>query len=619
MRGLTFAVVGHVDHGKTTLTRALTGVDTDRLAEEKRRGLTIEPGFAPLTLNSVVIGLVDDPGHEKFLPNLLAASGGADAFLLTVAADEGPMPQTWEHLEVLTCLGVKRGLVVLTKADLLSREELEARTAALSKAFRGSILEDAPICPISARTGAGLEELRRALERLAERCPFRDESRPFRLPVDRVFSVDGFGAVVTGTVWDGRIRIGETIRMWPGETLTRVRGLQRHGQSVETVSAGERAALNLSGVEVKELYRGMTAAAPGFLCLSRRLDAFISVWERSPRTLAAGTALRLYCGSGAVSGRVFPLNGAEIFPGGGGYVQLRLDREMALRPLDRFVLRFLTPAVTAGGGLVLDLDPVRRRRGADISDLEQLRTDGLPALARQLLHRAGGPLDTETLAARMGVGALEAQRILSQLSGVRPVKEMWIGEKTLAHLCEKAQQSLADFHTAHPLASGMGREELRRVLPDEVAELLAGEGALRLKGPTVALPDFVPSWPPQLLPVRERLAALYDGFGLNPPENSAVEARFGRDLALARQAGRKMEEEGELISYAFRRRMDRRACEEAEALLRRLFTRQEQVTLAQFRDAAGISRDAALLLLEYWDRAGLTRRVGDGRVLISRT
>ena len=258
MRGLTFAVAGHVDHGKTALTRALTGVYTDRLAEEKRRGLTIEPGFAPLMLEHAVVGLVDDPGHERFLPNLLAASGGVDAVLLTVAADEGPMPQTWEHLEVLTCLGVERGVVVLTKIDLLPPGELEARTAALAKAFRGSILEGAPICPVSARTGAGLTALRTVLEALADGCPARRKDRPFRLPVDRAFAVDGFGPVITGTVWDGTLRVGESLRLWPGETVARVRGLQRHGQPVETVSAGERAALNLSGVEVGTLRRGMT-------------------------------------------------------------------------------------------------------------------------------------------------------------------------------------------------------------------------------------------------------------------------------------------------------------------------------------------------------------------------
>lgn len=619
MRGLTFAVIGHVDHGKTALTRALTGVDTDRLAEEKRRGLTIEPGFAPLRLGPAVIGLVDDPGHEKFLPNLLAASGGVDALLLVVDAGEGPMPQTWEHLEVLACLGVERGLAVLTKTDLLPPEEVRGRADGLALALRGSVLEGAPVCPVSARTGAGLDALRGALERLARRCPPREEDRPFRLPVDRAFSVDGFGPVVTGTVWDGTLRTGETLRLWPGEQEVRVRGLQRHGQPVERVSAGERAALNLSGAGAGELRRGMVAAAPGSLCLTRRLDAFVSVWEKSPRPLAAGTALRLYCGSGSVIGRAFPLAGTPLAPGEEGYVQLRLEAAAALRPLDRFVLRFLTPAATAGGGTALDLAPGRRRRGEGCADLAELRAGGLPALARLLLRRAGGPLDAETLAAGLGVGPAEAGRILARLPDARRAGELWIGAETLARLGETAHRALAAFHASHPLAAGMGREELRRILPDEAAELLAEEGALRLSGPTASLPEFIPAWPERLLPLRARLAALYRGFGLAPPENGAVEARFGRDLALARQAGRRMEEEGALIPYAPRRRMDRQACEAAEALLRRLFARQAQITLAQFRDAAGISRDAALLLLEYWDKTGLTSRKGNYRVLVSRT
>lgn len=619
MRALTFAVAGHVDHGKTALTRALTGVDTDALAEEKRRGLTIEPGFAPLRLEGALISLVDGPGHEKFIHNLLSASGGVDALLLAVDGREGPMSQTWEHLELLTLLAVERGAVALTKADLLSPAEREARRDALALALRGTILEGAPILPVSARTGEGLGELKAALAALAAACPPREEGRPFRLPVDRAFSVDGFGAVITGTIWDGRVQTGDTLQLFPGDTLVRVRGLQRHGEAEDALSAGSRAALNLAGVEAGALSRGMTAAAPGSLLLTDQLDAFVTVWEKSPLPLSSGTPLRFYHGSGWVTGRAFPLGGQALAPGGAGFVQLRLDAPAALRPLDRFVLRALSPAATLGGGRVLDpLAPRHRRREAVLPGLEAIRAQGRPALARLLLRRAGVPLSTGTLARQLGLSEGEAAELLAGLDDALPLGGEWISREALSLFRQKAKEGLGEYHAAHPLSPGMGREELRALLPDAAAEALAWEGAIRLEGPTASLPGFVPAWPPQLLSVRDALLARYEAFGLAPPENTRVEALFGRDAALARQAGRRLEEEGLLIPYAHRRRMGKSVYDRALSILRRLFSQRERVTLAQFRDAAGVNRDAALLLLEYWDGLGLTRRVGDGRVLLER-
>ncbi|MDD5939112.1 MAG: selenocysteine-specific translation elongation factor [Clostridiales bacterium] len=615
MRHLTFAVIGHVDHGKTALTRALTGVDTDRLAEEKRRGLTIEPGFAPLSLPRAVIGLVDDPGHEKFIPNLLAASAGIDAILLVVDAAEGPRPQTWEHLALMTFLGVTRGLVVLTKADLLSPEAADAGAAALSDAFTGTILEHAPVLPVSSKSGAGLDRLRDALDRLASECPIREDRAPFRLPVDRAFSVPGFGPVVTGTVWTGRARPGDPVQLYPTGHMARIRGLQRHGKTVADVRAGERAALNLSGVDLEELRRGLTAAAPGSLTLTQRLNAQVTVWDKSPVPLSRGTSLRMYLGSASVTGRAYPLTAQSLLPGDRGPVQLRLDAPLALRPFDRFVLRLLSPTATLGGGQVLDpLAPKRKAPGLP-DQLADVRDGGYPALARLLLQRESGPVDGSRLARRMGVDDSAAEQALLQSGSLRLEDSLWISPQRFQAFSSLAQQLLSDYHQANPLIPGMNRNALAAQIPEAVLASLARQGALVLNGPTAALPGFRPAWPRGLLPLRKQLLELYDSFALDPPENTIVEARFGRDLALVRQAARRLEEEGVLIPYSPRRRITSKRLAEAEALLRRMFAGRPGITLAQFRDAAAVNRDAALRLLEYFDTVGLTRREGNIRVL----
>ena len=532
MSRLTFAVAGHVDHGKTALVQALTGVDTDRLAEEKRRGLTIEPGFAPLDLpGGVRVSLVDMPGHEKFIGNLLSSAAGLDGVLLTVAADEGFMPQTWEHLTLLSLLGVRRGVAVLTKADRVDAGALAEAVEQTVLALAGTPLAGAPVVVVSPRTGQGLDGLRAALSALAEDCPPHTGEGPFRLPVDRAFSAPGLGSVVTGTVWAGQVRAGDPVRLYPSDALGRVRSVQIHGEDVPVAQAGTRAALCLAGTPLEALGRGVTAAAPGSLTVVRRFDADLTLLEE----VRPGQRLRLYLGSAHAFCRISPADGAR--PG-----RVRLEEPAALRPGDRFVLRSLSPAHTVGGGTVLA--PSER----------------------------GGRSDPAQL----------------------------------------VQTALAAWHGSHPLSPGMNREQLKALLPDGTdLEALRDAGALTLSGPTAALPGFVPAWPEDLLPLREALLRFYDDHGLDPPENQAVERRFGG--APVREAARRLEEEGALLSIAPRRRMGRGPYERARAVLTDLLRGGGSVTLAQFRDAAGTTREPALRLLEHWDGLGLTRRVGDRR------
>ena len=381
---MIFCTAGHVDHGKTALVRALTGVDTDRLAEERRRGLTIELGFAPLELPGVGrVSLVDVPGHAQFIPTMLSGCGGLDGAVFTVAADEGPMPQTAEHLDILSLLGLERGVVALTRADLASpaaRAEAEARTRALTA---GTFLEGAPRIFVSAVTGEGLEALRAVLVAMARQTPPPPEGSP-RLHVDRVFSVDGSGTVVTGTLTGGPLRRGDRVQLYPGEQTARVRGLQCHGVPAEALPAGVRAAVNLAGVRLRDVGRGDTLAAPGALTLTDRADVSLGVLPGAPFHVRTGSQLHFHHGARALVCRCILLGQDVLRPGEAGWAQLRFTQPVAAAPGDRFVARFFSPLATVGGGVLVDLAPPRKGRMAPerLARLAAL-AEGRPPLAAE--------------------------------------------------------------------------------------------------------------------------------------------------------------------------------------------------------------------------------------------
>src|SRR5205823_1324692 len=354
---------GHIDHGKSTLITALTGIDPDRLAEEKRRGMTIDLGFAHMWLRSGrEIGIVDVPGHARFMRNMLAGAHGLDAVLLVVAADEGVMPQTREHLEIVDLLEVRRGLIALTKIDLVDDDWLALVIQEVRTALRGTSLEDAGVVPVSALTGAGLPELAAALDGLLEEAePRRDSGRP-RLPIDRVFTMSGFGTVVTGTLVDGTLHVGDELEVMPSGRRVRVRGLQRHNEKAESVGPGNRVAANLSGAEKHELARGDVLAPPGALRPARRVDARVRVLASAPRPVRHGASVLLHTGTAEVSCRVIVLEGDEIAPGAEGWAQLYLERPIAASAQDRFVLRLPSPATTLAGGVFVDVAPRKHAR-----------------------------------------------------------------------------------------------------------------------------------------------------------------------------------------------------------------------------------------------------------------
>ncbi len=544
MTDFVLGIAGHVDHGKTALTYALTGVETDRLAEEKRRGLTIEPGFAPLPLPSgAIAGLVDVPGHEKFIRNMLSGSAGLDAVLLVVAADDGVMPQTREHLDICALLGVTRGLVVITKRDLVTDERLAQVAGEIRRLTAGTFLADAPVLPLSARTGAGLDELPAAIVRLSQHIPPKNTHQPLRLPVDRVFSKEGFGTVVTGTLIDGSVAVEDTVQLYPDETLARVRGIQSHGAATARLTVGHRAALNLAGVRREDVARGTTVAAPGSLTVTTAVTARLTLLPHAAFSVKTGSLLHLYHGAGEFVCRCTLLGQKILVPGQSCPARLRFDSPLAAREGDRFVVRFFSPMVTIGGG-VLTL-PVK--------------TEHTPALYE-----------------------------------------------------DKAAALLTEYHAKYPLRDGMNREELRSLLnctPQDFLTLVEN-GIVKLRGPVAALPAFRPKYTPELARERDRLEVFYRRVGLEPECNKSADKSFDREVI------DKLLRDGVLLALGPDYRVHRVLYRRASDALRRLWAQEGVITLASYRDELGISRKYALLLLEKFDRAGMTRKEGDKRILL---
>lgn len=481
MNHLIIGTAGHVDHGKTCLIKALTGIDTDRLEEEKRRGITIELGFASIVLDDGrQAGIVDVPGHEKFIRNMLAGAGGIDLALLVVAADEGVMPQTREHLEILCLLGVHHGVVALTKTDLVDAEWLELVTEDVRGEVKGTFLENAPIVPVSARTGEGLAALRAELTRAAAAVEEKDLSRPFRLPVDRVFSVDGFGTVVTGTLTEGSVRTGDEAFVYPDCGRAKVRNLQVHGKDVEEAFAGQRVAINLAGLKKEKLDRGDTVAALDSLEVTQLLDVWLTAVRGSARRLESGLRLHLYHGSRAVLCRLTLLGQDVCAPGEGAPAQLRLDEPLACRNGDRFVVRFYSPLETVGGGVILDARPRphHRKDAAAAAAALDCKAHGSPAdkLALALREQSPRCLTAAQYAALLGLGEAETRALLADCGGAVSLapfsgekEAAWVGADWLDALKARGEALLDEYHAANPFFAGMPRDELRAKLAWETA------------------------------------------------------------------------------------------------------------------------------------------------------
>ncbi|HXC79363.1 MAG TPA: selenocysteine-specific translation elongation factor [Candidatus Acidoferrum sp.] len=609
--GFVVGTAGHIDHGKSTLITALTGIDPDRLAEEKRRGMTIDLGFAHMVMPSGrEIGIIDVPGHARFMRNMLAGAHGLDAVLLVVAADEGVMPQTREHLEIVDLLEVRRGIVVLTKADLVDDAWLELVTGEVRETTQGTALAGAEVIPVSALGGQGLPILIKALDVLLDGAePRSDLGRP-RLPIDRVFTMSGFGTVVTGTLVDGTLSVGDEVEVVPRGRLARIRGLQRHNHSVQSASPGMRVAVNLTGLDKADVARGDVLAPPETLPSTRRVDAHIRVLASSPRALRHGAEVLLHTGTVEVGCRVIVLAGDAVEPGHDAWVQLYLERAIAAGINDRFVLRVPSPAVTVAGGRFVDVDPRKHpRHDQAVSESLERRASG-EGLQEELRKYPRGvsvvALVKATMASELDIRSLEAKRFGDWIIAI----EAW------RLLAERATQEVSAYHAAHPLRPGMAREELRNRLrlhassfPAALAALVA-EGTLEDRQGALSTPDHRVAIDGSDGPAG-KLLELLGRAPFAPPSLPDAMQQSGAGPEVVRA----LAQSGAIVRLSDDIAFTRDGYSSAVGIVKELIATTGSVTVAQVRDRMGASRRPVLALLEHLDGAKVTRRVGDQRIL----
>ncbi len=630
---IVLGTAGHIDHGKTTLVKALTGVDCDRLKEEKERGITIELGFARLDLPSgQSVGVVDVPGHERFVKNMVAGASGIDLVALVVAADEGPMPQTKEHLEICQLLGVKVGLVVLTKVDLVEQEWLELVKEDLVEFVKGSFLEGAPVIPVSAVTGEGLDQLLQTIDRLVAEVPERPPAGPYRLCIDRVFTKKGFGTVVTGTSISGSIEVGSDVVIYPKGLEAKIRGIQVHGQEARQARPGMRTAINLQGIEKGDLRRGDVVATPGSLLPSYLLDLRYLHLGSNDKPLRYRAPVRLHVGTAEIIGRVL-MQDDEIRPGQEGFIQVKLEEPVAVLPGDHYVLRSYSPIRTIGGGRVLNPVPRKRKRTRpDLwQEMEILDSGDAEAMVLYHLRQAGvrGLAENE-IAARTGIYGKALDRLLGRLLGAKRVIKLEGDPPLLLHgetygdLKERAVAMTGEFHRQQPMMHGLSREELRsrlfrgsgggklfqRLLND-----LEREGRLVQEREIVRLPEHRVRLGDEEKKARQAIAKAFLDSGFVPPSKEAAVAA-AHDEATGREVFDLMVREGELIRIKEGIFYHREVMDRLIALVRKFIEEHGEITVPQFRElTGGLSRKYIIPILEYLDNQHITLRVGDVRKL----
>ena len=627
MKHILVGTAGHVDHGKTALIRALTGIETDRLAEEKSRGITIDLGFAHMALpGGEVASIVDVPGHEKFIKNMLAGAGGIDLVLLVIAVDDGVMPQTREHLGILQLLNAKDGIIVLTKCDLVDDEWRGLVSEDVRQVVADTFLRDAPLICVSSHTGDGIGRLKDVIREKIETAGAKNTVAPFRIPVDRVFSAEGFGTVITGTLIEGTLRQGDSVVAYPSGETGRVRNLQVHGNQVEAAYAGQRVAVNISGMRREDIIRGHVLAPADTIQPTRMLDVKLSVLKYSPREIKTGSRLHFHYGTGGLLCKIALMGEDKLLPGQTGYAQLRFAEEVAVKNGDSFVLRFYSPIETVGGGVVLNSTPKKHRHGrADVAikALEALENGNTGTQIHQAIMSLGGIATLDELQKRFGlssdVWALEIGALTNTGRITRLGQQYAIADNFRETLGAKILNQLKAYHKENPLHQGMRKEELRsRVLPehkpalfDEVLQLCSH--LLRIDDGRVALSNFEVAYTGQQKQIRDAIITGLKQGGFSPPPSDEL---LGKDKKSAQKILDALISEGTVISTEPGMIFDADTVEQAKTAIRRLAEAGDgTVTLAHFRDEIQTSRKYALSLLEYFDRTGLTRKLGDSRVL----
>jgi selenocysteine-specific elongation factor len=627
LRPFLIGTAGHVDHGKTTLVQAITGTNTDRLAEEQRRGMSIDLGFAEFHLPSGrVAGIVDVPGHERFLKNMLAGAAGVDFGLLVIAADEGVMPQTVEHLAIMQALRIPRGLTVLAKADTVDPDHLEIVTENVRAALAGTFLQDAPILPVDSVSGRGLQGLVGRLDETAAALPPHELDRPEFLPVDRVFQRPGFGVVVTGSLRAGRIREGDSVTIYPSGKAARVRGLQTFGQKETVAEAGMRTAVNLAGVDTEDIERGDVLAATGSLAASDRMNVLIEA-DDLIRPLKHRTRVRVHIGTDEVLARILLWEGTELRPGVPALAQLHLERLSVARRGDRFVLRWYSPPAFLGGGEVLEpaAPPFRTRDAGIVRRLQALLGGNAGEIVLETLAASGpAPVSAGQIAGRAGLDLALAEAALETAVTAGTVVKTRTGFVLADHfrrVSSRWKARLASYHRKAPLRAGMPKDELRTqddpTLPaaafEAVLAALAERGEIALERDLVRLPGHSVALRPDQQAAADEIVAVFRDSGWQPPYEIEVTRGLGPHRA-TKELWDHLAASGEIVTLAPGLYLHRETAEAGVRAVREILVRQGSITVGDFRDSVGASRKYAVPFLEWCDSQRLTRRDGDHRI-----
>lgn len=631
MKNIIIGTAGHVDHGKTRLIKALSGIDTDRLEEEKKRGITIELGFAHIPNDAGYnIGVIDVPGHEKFIKNMLAGIGGIDFVLFVVAADEGIMPQTREHFEILQALGIDDGIIAITKTDMVDEEWLELVQEDIRDYVEGSFLEGKPMIPVSAKSGENIDLLKEEIIRKCDRESKRIEApEMFRLPVDRVFTKSGFGTVVTGTLMDGTCSLNDEVHVFPEETPAKIRGIQTYGNDVEQAVAGQRTAINLSGVRKEDIRRGDVIAAKSAVSVTGMLDVKLKIFDSSERMVLNNSRVHLYCGSKEVLTKVILMDRDALSAGEEAYVQFRLEEPIAVRRGDRFIIRFYSPIITIGGGQILDAVPEKHKRNREnvlegfrmlesgnISDIFVLKTGGHKFYSKELLLQELGMLPE--------IGDREIERCIEEGKLVELEDGTILAASKFQMMTDRLIQLLQEYHESNPLAEGMPKQELQsrlrhswHIQEDKIilgaVHRLMNLDTLMDCGKTVSMQGFEAVLTPEQEKLKERIAGIYKDAGIEIPKNDEIYA-LDSDKRVINAIFDRLYKEGVLVKVDPSYNISQKGwnCVVAAA---RTAGAEGSFVLADFRDTLNTSRKYASVYLAALDRAGITVFDGERRRL----
>ena len=628
---ITVGTAGHIDHGKSSLVESLTGTHPDRLEEEKRRGITIDLGFAFLDLGSVQIGFVDVPGHERFVRNMLAGAGGIDLVLFVIAADESIKPQTREHFDICRLLGIPRGIIAITKSDLVEPDVLGLVKLEIEEFVRGSFLEGAPIIPVSSRTSAGMDAVREDLRRVAGEVPAKDSARHFRLPIDRSFAMKGFGTVVTGTLVSGVAKVGDEVELFPSRQRVRIRGLHSGGKSIQRAEAGQRTAVNVAGIDHSEISRGMVLAAPGIFEPTKRLDARIELLP-SARPLKNRSRVHFHQGTAETAAEVILLGSATIAPGESALAQLRLEGEILVLPGDRFILRQFSPVETIGGGNVIDPRPPRHRRDdpAVAPLLTVLERGNHEEVLVALAEASPRGIGLHEILARTGWTEAETRDVVHKLAATRRLRILsedplaLAPAKAVAKCAAAMRQAVEAFHQANPLLPGIPKQDLRGRAGNPRAELfqaalddLLKQRALTVAGDLVQRADREIALSSDEARAKELIAQEFERAGLTVPSFAAVLEKLPVEPPQAQKILQILLREKVLIKVADDLVFHHSAVKRLREMLAKFSKeRGAKLPVPAFKELTGVTRKYAIPLLEYLDREHVTRRVGDERVIL---